>query len=99
MSASVSCLLGLSLTVVVAAGAVSHAQAPAATPSQAPRQALPAPEAAVEYPKIKLTAGRSTVIPTEFDITRIAITDPKIADAVVVQQREILIDGKAAGTV
>ena len=35
----------------------------------------------------------------EFDITRIAITDPKIADAVVVQPREVLIDGKSAGTV
>ena len=34
---------------------------------------------------------------TDFDVTRIAITDPKIADAVVVQPREILIDGKAPG--
>jgi pilus assembly protein CpaC len=60
---------------------------------------LPAPEAAAEYPKIKITAGRSTVQSTDFDVTRIAITDPKIADAVVVQPREILIDGKGAGTV
>ena len=36
---------------------------------------------------------------TDFDITRIAITNPAIADAVVVQPREILIDGKAPGTV
>ena len=46
-----------------------------------------------------LTAGRSTVLATDFDITRIAVTNPAIADAVVVQPREILIDGKAAGTV
>jgi pilus assembly protein CpaC len=46
-----------------------------------------------------LTAGRSIVLPTSFDITRIAITDPKIADAVVVQPREVLIDGRTAGTV
>jgi pilus assembly protein CpaC len=39
------------------------------------------------------------VVPTDFDITRIAITDPTIADAVVVQPREILIDGKKQGTV
>ena len=38
-------------------------------------------------------------MPTEFDVTRIAITNPAIADAVVVQPREILIDGKAPGTV
>ena len=44
-----------------------------------------------------LTAGRSTVLTTAFDITRIAITDPTIADAVVVQPREVLIDGRAPG--
>ena len=46
-----------------------------------------------------LTAGRSTVLATAFDITRIAVTNPAIADAVVVQPREVLIDGKSAGTV
>src|SRR5260370_30375184 len=52
-----------------------------------------------QFPKIPLTTGRSTVILTAYDITRIAITNPGIADAVVVQPREILIDGKAPGTV
>jgi pilus assembly protein CpaC len=52
-----------------------------------------------EVGRVSLTAGRSTVLQTDFDITRIAITDPAIADAVVVQAREVLIDGKAAGTV
>ena len=46
--------------------------------------------------RVSLTAGRSTVLMTDYDITRIAITDPAIADAVVVQPREVLIDGKAA---
>ena len=46
-----------------------------------------------------ITVGRSTVLPTDFDITRIAITNPVIADAVVVAPREVLIDGKGAGTV
>lgn len=64
--------------------------------------AQPAPaaqEATRQFPKVQLTAGRSTVIPTDFDVTRIAITNPEVADAVVVQPREILIDGKLAGTV
>ncbi len=52
-----------------------------------------------EPQKLPLTAGRSTVLTTNFDITRIAVTDPAVADAVVVQPREVLIDGKAAGTV
>jgi pilus assembly protein CpaC len=81
------------------AAAAPHAQQPAGTPSSAPAQPLPAPAAGVEYPKITLTASRSTILTTEFDITRVAITDPKIADAVVVQPREILIDGKTPGTV
>ena len=49
--------------------------------------------------RILLTAGRSTVVSTDFDITRIAVTNPVIADAVVVKPREVLVDGKGAGTV
>ena len=52
-----------------------------------------------EYPRVSLTAGRSTVLATDFNIIRIAITNPAIADASVVQPREILIDGKAPGTI
>jgi pilus assembly protein CpaC len=59
-------------------------------------QALPSAPA---VPSIRLTAGRSTVLSTDFDVTRIAVTNPAIADAVVVEPREILIDGKASGTV
>jgi len=55
--------------------------------------------AAPEITKVPLTAGRSTVLTTDFDITRVAVTDPAIADATVVQPREILIDGKMPGTV
>src|SRR3954465_2912458 len=83
-------------------GVASHAQAPvAAAPPQAP--VPPAASAALaktgEYPKVSLTAGRSTVLATDFNISRIAITNPAIADATVVAPREILIDGKAAGTI
>ena len=63
--------------------------------STAAAQQAPAP--AVE--KVSLTAGRSTVLMTDFDITRVAVTDPAIADATVVQPREVLIDGKMPGTV
>jgi pilus assembly protein CpaC len=49
--------------------------------------------------RVSLITGRSTVLNTDFDVTRIAVTNPAIADAVVVQPREILIDGKAPGTI
>jgi len=39
------------------------------------------------------------VLTTDYDIVRIAITNPAVADAVVVQPREVLIDGKGLGTV
>ncbi len=78
----------LLVSIVVADGA--FAQVGAAAGEAATGQAIE---------KIPLTAGRSTVMSTDFDITRIAVTNPAIADAVVVQPREVLIDGKAAGTV
>src|SRR6478752_116931 len=73
----------ISVVVLTAAGPQLHAQEPA-TP---------------QVEKIALTAGRSSVLTLDFDITRIAVTNPAIADATVVQPREVLIDGKAPGTV
>src|SRR4030095_13816312 len=40
-----------------------------------------------------------TVLNTPFDVTRFAVTNPAVADAVVVAPREVLIDGKSTGTV
>src|SRR6266545_552784 len=72
-------------TGLASAGAVSaHAQAQPAEP-------------VIE--KVFLTAGRSTVVTTPFEIVRIAVTNPAVADATVVQPREILVDGKSNGTV
>lgn len=51
------------------------------------------------FQRVQVTAGRSTVITTDFDITRLAVTNPAVADALAVQPREILVDGKAPGTV
>ena len=87
---SLACPL-LSLALLIA-GPVSLCTAAPAVPQQAAAASEP-------IQKIPLTAGRSTVLQTDFDITRIAVTNPAIADAVVVQPREVLIDGKSAGTV
>jgi pilus assembly protein CpaC len=59
----------------------------------------PARAQAQANPRVALITGRSTVLNTDFDVTRIAVTNPAIADAVVVQPREILVDGKAPGTI
>src|SRR5262245_415284 len=68
----------------------------AITSAAAPVQAA---QSRPQYDRIVVTAGRSTVVSTTFEITRIAITNPEIADAVVVQPQELLVDGKKAGTV
>ena len=70
-----------------------------AAKGQAPAPPATAQGAAESFPKVRVTAGRSTIVPTDFDITRIAVTNPAVADAVVVQPREILIDGKGPGTI
>ena len=61
-------------------------------------QAPPAQQAPA-FPRLNLTTGRSMVLMPDFDVTRIAITNPAVADATVVQPREVLIDGKAPGTI
>ena len=77
---------------VMSAGAQSQGQGQAQPPTS--------PAATDQgMPRVNVTAGRSLVLPTDFNITRIALTNPAVADAVVVSPREILIDGKTAGTI
>ena len=64
--------------------------------AQAPAQPAAGEQA---FERIVLTAGRSTVLATDFDITRLAVTNPAVADATAVAPREVLIDGKTAGTI
>jgi pilus assembly protein CpaC len=87
----------LALLLATAMGNSSVAQVATPGPANATPQA--APPSSATLPKVALTAGRSTVLTTDFNIARIAITNPAVADATVVQPREILIDGKAPGTI
>lgn len=76
------------------------------TLGQAPAQpAAPQPAAPLTVSqetdggRVRIIAGRSIVLGTEFDIRRMSITNPAVADARAVSPREMLIDGKAAGTI
>jgi pilus assembly protein CpaC len=98
----VAALICCGVMIAVSGGSAQEqpaAPVPAAPPGQPSPTAPPATIAQQVYERILLTAGRSTILTTDFNITRIAITNPAVADAVVVEPREILIDGKAAGTV
>ena len=103
-----TCVFALSTLLLPGVlGLAPGAQTPPPAPAPAAAATVPAqsPVPANETGRLDrdrvlmLTAGRSMVLTTAYDITRIAITDPKIADAVVVQPREVLIDGRSAGTV
>ena len=62
-----------------------------AAPVGARRQREPVPSVCCSRPAAPRCCN------TDFDITRIAVTNPAIADAVVVKPREVLVDGKGAG--
>ena len=76
---------------IVAAAALAMAiAAPAPGDAQAPAE---------PFPQIHLGTGGSTVLTTDFLIKRIAVTNAEVAAATVVEPQEILLDGKAPGTV
>jgi len=85
------------------AGAPAPAQQPApaapAAPVVAPTIAPTAVQNETDGGRLRLLAGRSMVINTGFDIRRLAITNPVVADGTVVSPRELLIDGKTSGTI
>jgi pilus assembly protein CpaC len=93
--------LALGAAIVGLTVSTIAAQTPSPASVARPIAASPAAQAtdANGFERVLLTAGRSTVLTMLFDVTRIAVTNPLVADAVVVQPREVLIDGKAAGTV
>lgn len=92
------------LTVLLLTAATAAAQAPppgafdASTVVAAPTPVVPPNDPAARE-RLVVTTGRSTVLNTEFDIKRIALTNPAVADALVVQPRAVLIDGKTSGTI
>jgi pilus assembly protein CpaC len=47
--------------------------------------------------EIAIITGRGELLQFERDIERVAISEPKIADAIVVSPREIMVNGKGAG--
>lgn len=49
--------------------------------------------------QIYLLVGRSTIIRTDRPIVRVSLSTPEIADAMVTAPRELLVHGKAPGTI
>ncbi|MBI1896006.1 MAG: pilus assembly protein N-terminal domain-containing protein [Acidobacteria bacterium] len=47
--------------------------------------------------ELTLTAGKGELLQFDNDIQRVVVSEPKIADAVVVSPREVMVNGKGAG--
>ncbi len=54
-------------------------------------QAQPAPQT------IKLTVGQGELVQFQQDISKVVVSEPKIADAIVVSPREVMVTAKGAG--
>ncbi len=92
----------------------SQQQAPAATADQATPQAAPSqpaaqgPAAAAQSPSeseshgaapLRVMVGKSLLINTTERLKRVSVTDPGVADAIVVTPTQILVHGRSAGEV
>jgi pilus assembly protein CpaC len=77
------------LILAVAGPATVFTQAPV-TPAS---QVAPAPE------PINLIVGRSTVLNAGAPITRVSLTNPEIADALVTGPAQLIVHGKTPGTI
>ena len=90
--------------VAVMGRSTLYAQAPA--PVQTPTPVLtaavprdPAPPVEQGTDAVRLLVGRSTIVNVGKPIARVSLTSADIADALVTSPTELLINGKAAGTI
>jgi Flp pilus assembly secretin CpaC len=80
-------ILALSSVFIVGIKLYAHAETTA-----------PDTESVVVYPSITVTVNKSIVLRLPKKASRVSVTQPQIAEAVVVAPDQILINGKAVGT-
>jgi pilus assembly protein CpaC len=77
----------------------AQSQAPASAQSQSPT-ATPAPPPEEEGPApLRVMVGKSLLINTTDKLKRVSVTDPEIADALVVTATQVLVHGRSPGEV
>ena len=93
----------LRATALVMAVAVAAPQAQVIQGTAARNSESPAPAASggaeADVNEIQLLVGRSTVLNTGQAITRVSLTSPNVADAMVTSTEQLLIHGKTPGTI
>jgi pilus assembly protein CpaC len=82
------------LIAIAGTGAVVWAQAPVL-----PASAVVTSPTETDPGAVRLLVGRSTVLDVANPITRVSLTSPDIADALVTSPNQLLINGKMPGTI
>jgi pilus assembly protein CpaC len=109
MSASTKFVI-ITLLALLAALAVAAQTAPAAAPAQpaavqsAPAAPLPGSQQVVNEQQIgaaplRVMVGKSILINTGDQLKRVSVTDPNVADALVVTPHQVLVQGRNPGEV
>ena len=97
-------LLGLAVMAQEAPPAQAP-QSPAPAPAAAPAQEGPAASAQTPAPSapsaapLRVMVGKSLLINTTERLKRVSVTDPAVADAIVVTPTQILVHGRSPGEV
>lgn len=89
--------LFLTLLLVIAIGGTTIVWAQNAS---LPAAALAAAPAEIVDPNtVRLLVGRSTVVDVGVPVSRVSLTSPDIADALVTSPSQLLVNGKMPGTI
>ena len=90
---------GVILFVVVIGRPTVYAQEPAGEPTLRPVAAIDSPPPVEQADAVRLLVGRSTIVNVGKPIARVSLTSADVADAHVTAPSQLLINGKAAGTI
>ena len=99
---TVLALLSVSGLVARSAGDDVAAPAPQAAPENAPQAPTTPSATSTEAPgasPLRVMAGKSLLIKTQQKLKRVSVTDPTVADALVVTPTQVLVNGLAPGEV
>jgi pilus assembly protein CpaC len=89
----------LFLAATIAAPQAQVIQGSAARHGESPATAVSAPGSDADTSEVNILVGRSAVLNVAAGITRISLTSSDIADAMVTSQQQLLVHGKAPGTI
>jgi pilus assembly protein CpaC len=97
--ARAAALILIFIVMVLAPGARAQVLSTAVASGAAPATVSAASTTESEPAEIELLVGRSAVVNIGSNIQRVSLSSPSIADAMVTSQQQLLVHGKAPGTI